>query len=165
MRQVCELNSYPRFELLYRGSEANFSWSKFHSKCDNKSPTLVIVKSADGCIFGGYTEVSWISPTDGSFEWMADPKAFVFRLKSSRLDFKKYTIVNKNKAIFRRKVNGPCFGLYDLGFKSDGRVCSTLNSHILDFKSSSSYFGVPFEHRELKVAELSEVEVFHVLNY
>ena len=165
LTQVCELKSDCTWELLYRGSENNFSWSEFHAKCDDKSPTLVIVKSNDGCIFGGYTQANWNSPTDGSFKWMADSEAFVFRLKTSKLDFKKYRVVKNKKAIYCRKVNGPCFGEYDLEFNSEGRVCTTLDSDILDLKASSSNFGVPFKHREFSVSELTEVEVFLVLNY
>ena len=165
LRQVCELNNNPIFEMLYRGSETNFRWDKFHAKSDNKSPTLAIVKTNDGCIFGGYTQANWNSPRDGSFKWMADSEAFVFRLKTSKLDFKKYRIVKNKNAIYCRKVNGPCFGEYDLEFNSEGRVCTTLDSDILDLKASSSNFGVPFKHREFNVSELTEVEVFHVLNY
>lgn len=82
--QVCEFQSCQRFELLYRGSEHNYNWSTFHAKCDNKSPTLVIVKSNDGCIFGGYTKAKW----NGIEAWVADSQAFVFRLKTSNLESK-----------------------------------------------------------------------------
>ena len=45
--------------LLYRASEHNFSSESFHDHCDDKGPTLVIIKSIEGWIFGGYTTKSW----------------------------------------------------------------------------------------------------------
>lgn len=46
-------------ELLYRGSEQKFNAGLFHSMCDLKGPTLTLVQSTKGKIFGGYTSMSW----------------------------------------------------------------------------------------------------------
>ncbi len=47
------------FKLIYRASEHNYSASSFHEYCDDKWPTLIIIKSREGWIFGGYTTKSW----------------------------------------------------------------------------------------------------------
>ena len=47
-----------KWRLLFRASRDGFAAATFHSKCDNKGPTVTIVKSGNN-IFGGYTEVSW----------------------------------------------------------------------------------------------------------
>ena len=47
--------------LLYRGSRDGFKASDFHRLCDNKGETLVIIKSTDNYIFGGYTSINWES--------------------------------------------------------------------------------------------------------
>lgn len=44
-------------KLIHRASENNFSSSKFHQNCDNKGPTLTIIKSNNGKIFGGFTTI------------------------------------------------------------------------------------------------------------
>ena len=44
--------------LLYRASRNGWNASNFHSCCDNKGPTLTVVKSGN-YIFGGYTEQHW----------------------------------------------------------------------------------------------------------
>ncbi|PFX29394.1 BTB/POZ domain-containing protein KCTD6 [Stylophora pistillata] len=44
--------------LLYRASQEGFAAECFHSRCDNKGPTLTIVKSGKN-VFGGFTEQSW----------------------------------------------------------------------------------------------------------
>ena len=40
--------------------------STFHSKCDGKGPTVTIIK-VGSYIFGGYTDVSWSSPSKCHF--------------------------------------------------------------------------------------------------
>ena len=46
------------WRLLFRASRDGFAASAFHSKCDNKGPTITVVKS-DANIFGGFTEKPW----------------------------------------------------------------------------------------------------------
>ncbi len=48
-----------KWKLLYRASEHEYSANSFHEYCDDKGPTLVIIKSSEGWIFGGYTTQSW----------------------------------------------------------------------------------------------------------
>ena len=40
---------------------------EFHTKCDNKGPTITIFQqySSVKCIYGGYTSISWTSPYYG----------------------------------------------------------------------------------------------------
>ena len=47
--------------LLYRASTDGNTPADFHRCCDNKGPTLVLIKSGE-YIFGGYTLKSWESP-------------------------------------------------------------------------------------------------------
>ncbi len=49
-----------KWRLLYRASEHGYTANSFHECCDDvKGPTLVIIKSSEGWIFGGYTTQSW----------------------------------------------------------------------------------------------------------
>ena len=48
-----------RWELIYRASEHEYTAESFHKYCDDQGPTLVIIKSSDGWIFGGFTTQSW----------------------------------------------------------------------------------------------------------
>ena len=52
------------WRLLFRASRDGFAASAFHSKCDNKGPTVTVVKSGAN-IFGGFTEQPWTSPNAG----------------------------------------------------------------------------------------------------
>ena len=48
-----------KWRLLYRASEHDFTSKSFHGYCNNKGPTLIVIKSSEGWIFGGYTTESW----------------------------------------------------------------------------------------------------------
>ncbi len=48
-----------QWKLLYRASEHGYTAKSFHECCDNKRPTLVVIKSSGGWIFGGFTTQSW----------------------------------------------------------------------------------------------------------
>ena len=46
------------WKLCWRASRDGWSSSRFHSLCDEKGPTVTIVK-VEKYIFGGYTSLSW----------------------------------------------------------------------------------------------------------
>ncbi len=48
-----------KWRLLYRASEHAYTAESFHEYCDDQGPTLVVIKSSGGWIFGGYTTQSW----------------------------------------------------------------------------------------------------------
>jgi len=52
-------NPNSQAKLLFRGSRDGFDAKKFHEKCDNKGPTLVIYKSHLNKVFGGYSSIPW----------------------------------------------------------------------------------------------------------
>jgi hypothetical protein len=60
-----------RMRLLYRGSRDGMTALAFHSLCDNKGPSIVLVRSGSS-VFGGYASRGWRSgpspaPGRGSF--------------------------------------------------------------------------------------------------
>ena len=54
------------YVLLYRASRNGWAASNFHSCCDNKGPTVTVIKSGN-YIFGGYTEQPWQSSSKRPF--------------------------------------------------------------------------------------------------
>ena len=46
-------------EIDFKASEYDEIGEAFHKCCDDKGPTLTIIKCTNGCIFGGYTTQSW----------------------------------------------------------------------------------------------------------
>lgn len=59
-----------------RGTTDGFSANEFHSRCDGKGPTLAVLKSEYGKVFGGFTGLSWgIAPTVKPY---ADHEAWLY---------------------------------------------------------------------------------------
>ncbi|CDW81428.1 UNKNOWN [Stylonychia lemnae] len=69
-------DSKPYSKLLYRGTTDGMYCHIFHAKCDNKGPTVTLVKSHHGKIMGGFTEISWTCPSEQKL--LFDKRAFVF---------------------------------------------------------------------------------------
>ena len=57
------------WRLLFRASGDGFAASAFHSKCDNKGPTITVVKSGAN-IFGGFTEKPWTNTNRGGRKFL-----------------------------------------------------------------------------------------------
>ena len=66
-------------DLLFRLSENEDSTLTFHKLCDNKGPTLLLLKLYDGNILGNYSPISWESEAG----WKDDPNIFVFSISKN----------------------------------------------------------------------------------
>ena len=49
-----------KWRLCWRASQHGSASTTFHSRCDNKGPTVTIVRVGE-YVFGGYADVSWTS--------------------------------------------------------------------------------------------------------
>ena len=129
-----------KWKLLHRASEHEYTPESFHKHCDSKGPTLVIIKSSKGWIFGGYTTQSWSdNPLHGGiydiilFHTVGinrnDDKAFIFTLRNphgvepTRFMKKK----ESQHAILCSRASGPLFGT-DRGDIVIGNNCTQENS-------------------------------------
>jgi len=92
-----------KLQLLWRGTTDGFRASTFHSKCDDKGPTLTIILSNKDCIFGGYSSKSWKS--SGGF--VSDEKAFIYSLTHKTKHAKQKS---EDYSIYCRGNYGPTFG-------------------------------------------------------
>jgi hypothetical protein len=52
--------------LLFRGSRDGWDCKVIHAKIDDQGPTITIIKTLKGNIFGGFASVSWESSCYGS---------------------------------------------------------------------------------------------------
>ena len=48
-----------QWRRCWRASVDGWAASTFHGRCDNKGPTVTIIRVGGKYIFGGYTSVSW----------------------------------------------------------------------------------------------------------
>ena len=134
------------FQLLYKAKEDNDSAESFHEKVDNKGPIIVIIKTNEDKIIGGFTSKSWTS--DNKF--VNDDKAFLF--KGNKIYFVKY----KDKACNHKKDEGPHFGdktliIFNNCFKNGGEC----NNDTYQFNNNYNLFTkrskVKFEIKDYEV--------------
>ncbi|CDW81350.1 UNKNOWN [Stylonychia lemnae] len=65
-------------KLLFKATNDGFKASIFHQKCDNNGPTISIILSEHGEVFGGYTSLPWSSSKQ--YKPNKDINTFVFSL-------------------------------------------------------------------------------------
>jgi len=90
-------------EVLYEASQDGDAASTFHRLCDNKGPTVTLVETTSGNVFGGYTSATWTS----SSGYSSSSTAFLFRLRPS---MKRYNIKSGSYSINGHSTYGPRFG-------------------------------------------------------
>jgi len=91
-----------KFELLWKGSRDGFKAATFHSKCNDKGPTVTVIKSEHNNVFGGFTSEAWT----GSCQNKHDPTAFIYSLTKKG----KYAQQLNKNSIRDYSGNGPMFG-------------------------------------------------------
>jgi hypothetical protein len=98
--------------LLFSGSIHGWKISKFHELCDEKGPTITVMNSKAGRVFGGFAMQSWESKTRG---FKADEKAFIYSIDRQQI----YRVVDAQKALYCSSGWGPSFGGWALGLPND----------------------------------------------
>lgn len=100
-----------QWRLIYRASEHGFDASDFHRCCDTIAPTISIIQTDFGNIFGGFTSIPWSSAMVRTDQ--ADPKAFLFTLKNTlNIPPTKFPVAKEYQqcAISHNPTCGPNFG-------------------------------------------------------
>jgi len=70
-------NSSLKLELIFRGSRDGFTTTAFHNKANNQGDTVTLVRTTNGKVFGGYTNIPW---TSSGYYKKKDHSSFVFEL-------------------------------------------------------------------------------------
>ncbi|KAJ5069005.1 pep-cterm sorting domain-containing protein [Anaeramoeba ignava] len=116
------INDNKFFSKMKKGFSATkdgFSAKNWHEKVDNKGKTLVIIKTKDDYIFGGFTKVGWIQREERMH--IRDSNAFIFSLRNDKNDRKpeKFPIKKgeeENALQYFSSEWGPVFGRTGLDF-------------------------------------------------
>jgi hypothetical protein len=151
-----------KLELLYRASRDGWRATDFHSKCDKKAPTVTVIKSTGGYVFGGYTGNVWVS----FGQYLPSSDAFLFALQyPSGAAPVKMPVLNVQYATYDHSSCGPTFG----GPGHDIHVADNANSN----STSSTNVGVSYELPAGQNAQTfltgahnfqaAEIEVFRVV--
>ncbi|CAF0782672.1 unnamed protein product [Brachionus calyciflorus] len=163
LMKLCGFPESEKWFLVYRGSKDGFGAKDFHAKCDGVAKTLTVVKTANGNVFGGYTEAAW-SQT-GSYK--SDPNAFLFSLVNKRTSPVKIKISHgyDSYSIYCSSHCGPTFGGgHDL-YISDN--CNTTTSNYSNLGHSYKHSGIVYGTTESNTFladsynfQVSEIEIF-----
>ena len=103
--KLCEFSKKQKFELIYKATEDGFATQDFHNKCDQTRYTLVLIRSIENYIIGGYTEQYWSDDTI-----KMDPYAFIFSLVDMNETSVKMKCKENEYAISCVPTYGPIFG-------------------------------------------------------
>lgn len=112
--------------LVYRASKHGFSSCAFHSRCDTKRNTLVLIKTANSNVFGGFTRKKW----SGANCFKTDPSAFMFSFKNELDKPIQMKCYRPACAIYCNPEFGPSFGRTDLVIKNNSNDCELSWSHL-----------------------------------
>ena len=97
-------------KLLYRLSRDGNNYEIFHKNCDNKGPTLILIKTKEELIIGGFTLLNW----DSNSKWKKDDYTFIFSLTQN----KKYIKKEKNSnSIYCLDTYFPMFDNFGFEYK------------------------------------------------
>ena len=125
-------------KLIYSARHDGDDAKTFHNLCDKVHlPTLIIIETIDGKIFGGFTKESW----EGNNEYKIDEKAFIFSLDNKQ----KAKLINKNYAIFCSTLQGPTFGAgHDLYICPECLNSRNSYSRLYSYKFEGNNSNNPF---------------------
>jgi len=147
--------------LLYSATRDGFEAQQFHDKCDNKGPTLVVVKSSQGYLFGGYAAQPWNS----NYGYLNAPGPFIFTLTNPHMiPPTKYSIKSSDSGnhMYGSPDCGPAFG-------GGHDICISNQSNA----NTSSYTNFPYTYQDTtekgnntftgqKNFQTADIEVFSV---
>ena len=98
-----------QWQLIYQASRDGYTGKSFHQHCDGRAPTVTVIRSHNGCVFGGFTTIPWSSEHVDK----ADSSAFLFTLRNPhRIPPTAYCVRPKPNsfAVAHKPENGPTFG-------------------------------------------------------
>ena len=133
-----------KFNLLYRASKHGKDFSNFKSNVGTYKNLLIVGKSTDNLILGGYTT----NNLEGN-DFKKDDYAFLYNFNKE----KKFKIKYEKEALYLKEGEFPCFGDGDIVFGPNNRKS----------KFPRSYKGDDLELTEGKSEiNFEDIEVFHI---
>ena len=164
IKKVFPFNRILKYNLIYRATKDGDASKNFHSKCDFIGPNIILIKTKEDFIFGGFTTKSWKhlfkdinkdEPELGTE--LKDEKAFGFSINEKKI----YNNGNPNESIIYCNNNyGPVFKNYFKIFNEclkNGGLCG---------KKEESYFMGQEKDYEINGGkekfDIEELEIFQI---
>jgi hypothetical protein len=144
-----------KWKLVFKGTKDGMTSTAFHEKANNKGPTITIIKSKHGKIFGGFMDQAWT--TRGGY--INTKKSWLFSLTNKS----KYEMNDPNTYAqyggYDNSSYGPTFGGgHDIylanDFTSNSNYC---NRHSYNFTDNTALTGgYNFQVEEVEVFSLDK---------
>ena len=139
--------------------ENGYDSKDFHKYCDNKEPTLILVKTTKDKIFGGFTPLNW---KNGKYNYAKidnSNQTFIFSLNL----MKKYDLINtERKAIRYLKNFGPIFGDKDIALNDNMKKGITFANSNCNFLSNNN-LELTGGKGNSECFETKDIEVFKII--
>ena len=145
-----------KFELILRMSENGTKSEDFHKYCDNKGPTLTLVKTTKNKIFGGFTPLNWNN--NGNQLYDKSNQTFIFSLNLMKI----YNMISNEREAIYCDNSGPNFGLSDFDLQENMKIGVTYANEDCNFLSNENLelTGGKGDHESF---ETEELEVYKVI--
>jgi hypothetical protein len=153
------------WKLAWKGSRDGFSAKQFHQLCDSKGESVTVIKSTSGHLFGGYSSISWESPTNG--ETKNAPNSFIYTLSNPHGIAPSKFPLRFPQAVRITKKHGPIFGArpyLGVGIWCDIIIRDNCNTAENSIFFPSSYLDTTTKGDKLftgaKTFQVADIEVF-----
>ena len=120
---------------IYQATIDGFGASNFHSKVDGINGTLIVIKSSNGNIFGGFTSFNWgtLPPT-----YYNDTSSYIYSLiNQQNYPFKSFQ-KSTSSGIYPSPTAGPIFGQ-----GNDLYICNQSNSNPASYQNFGHSYPAP----------------------
>ena len=122
--------------LLYRATRDGFTPAAFHSRCDNISNTITIIKTNLNYVFGGYTSVGWNS----NEEWITDSDAYIFSLRRNGISTNEKYVVKSPQYAY---IGFSSSNLFAFGAGYDVLISANSNKNNGSFTNFGFSYQLP----------------------
>ena len=146
-----------KFELIFKMSKNGTSSNDFHKYCDNKGPTLTLIKTTKNKIFGGFTPLNWESK-NGEYLKDESNQTFIFSINL----MKKYDMISNFKSIYNYINNGPNFGCNDFSLLNNMKKGESYSNKYSIFLSNNN-LELTGGKGNSESFETEELEVYKVI--
>ena len=140
------------FILLYRASIDGDNTANVHKKCCDFKNVIYFMKSEQGNIFGGFSEIGWKTGGEGNYKYPIDDNAFLFSLKNRKIYKSKK---GKAKICWIGKEYGLCFdsslSFRNYFYKCHNNIYSTIDNYFEGIKKEDLNEKFKFGLSELEV--------------
>ena len=140
---------YKFTNLIFCTSRDGDTIDAFKNKCENQSPTLVIIKTEKGIIFGGYASSPW--KENGSIQ---DNNSFIFSIDLNKKYNVKYTFDALYGYSYKESI------MFQFGC-CDFRICNNCTQNNNNYISGYSYEGLSLDiNKGIREFKVNELEIY-----